>query len=248
MGMFDKPKTPDAPAPKKSASKKEEVAVKGIEHLAMIHALTKTLETLGGTIEAEVKTIALDRFMAHIAATGQRPESFRGTEGIASAMLSLGRKASTTALTEAAIDLLRANGIEPEKAIITAEMFGINPAYAGDKVLLGKVEKALAKIVPEDFIILQPEVSKFVSTEEMLNTAISRKLPVDVIRTMTTLSCSPKLAVTDIAKIIDFVSSLVVPAVGKPAAADQGDSAVVIKGLTAMAEKKGKVKIVKHAA
>ena len=87
MGMFDAPKTVVAPAKKAAKSTKAEVEIKGIEHLSMIDALQKTLETLRGTIEGEVKAIALTRFMEHIAATGQRPESFKGIEGGATATL-----------------------------------------------------------------------------------------------------------------------------------------------------------------
>jgi hypothetical protein len=209
MGMFDKPKTVEAPAKKAAKSTKAEVEIKGIEHLAMIDALQKTLETLRGTIEGEVKSAALTRFMEHIAATGQRPESFKGIEGGATATLGLSRKASTTAISDAHAALLRENGLEPVKLVVTPELFAINPAYAGDKALLAKVEKALAKIVPDDFIMLQEEKSKLVVTEETLNTAISRKVGVEVIQTMTSLSCSPKLLKTDMGAILKFVTELI---------------------------------------
>ena len=209
MGMFDAPKTVVAPAKKAAKSTKAEVEIKGIEHLSMIDALQKTLETLRGTIEGEVKAIALTRFMEHIAATGQRPESFKGIEGGATATLSLSRKASTTAVSDAHVALLRANGLEPEKLVVTPQLFAINPAYASDAALLGKVEKALTKIVPADFIMLQEERSKLVVTEATLNQAISRKLPVEVIQTMTSLSCSPKLLNTDLGAILEFVRGLI---------------------------------------
>jgi hypothetical protein len=224
MGMFDAPKTVEAPAKKAAKSTKAEVEIKGIEHLSMIDALQKTLETLRGTIEGEVKAVALTRFMEHIAATGQRPESFKGIEGGASATLTMSRKGSTTAISDAHADLLRSNGLEPVKLVVTPELFAINPAYAGDKALLGKVEKALAKIVPADFIMLQEEKSKLVVTEDTLNQAISQKSPVEVIQTMTSLSCSPKLLNTDIGAILKFVTELIdAPVFGK--AADEAKAA-----------------------
>ena len=209
MGMFDVPAPVAAPAKKAAASTKVEVEIKGVEHLSMIDALQKTLETLRGTLEAEVKSAALTRFMAHIEATGQRPESFNGIEGGAVATLTLSRKGSTTALSEAAVALLRLHKLEPEKLVGTPQLFAINPAYAGDKELLAKVEKALTKIVPADFIQVQAETSKLVATEATLLAAISAKCPVEVIQTLTSLSCSAKLKKTDLGAILEFVRDLV---------------------------------------
>jgi hypothetical protein len=209
MGMFDTAKT-IAPAPKKALkSNKPEVEIAGVEHLAMIDALQKTLDTMRGTIEGEVKSAAAERFAAYIQETGKKPENFTAVEGGAAASVQFRRKSSSAALSDETVNLLRENGIEPEKQVVAAQLFAINPAYAEDKAMLAKVEKALAKIVPADFIVAQQEVSKFVATEETLNAAISKRAPASVIQSLTTIACGLKLKNTDMAAILDFVGGLI---------------------------------------
>lgn len=210
MSMFNKAKT-IVPAPKAKLGKpaKAEVEIAGIEHLAMIDALQKTLETVRGTLEAEIKTEAAERFAAHIQATGQKPDNFTGIEGNGFASLQFRRRSSAYALSEEAVALLRQNGIEPHKEVTTPALFAINPTYAGDQDLLAKVEKALTKIVPEDFIVMQEEQSKLVATEETLNAAISKRCDASVISSLTTISCGLKLRKTDMQSILQFVGELV---------------------------------------
>lgn len=221
MAMFDKAKT-IVPAPKKKLAKeKAEIEIAGIEHLAMIDALQKTLETVRGTLEAEVKTTAAERFAAHIQQTGQRPENFTGIEGEAFASIQFRRRSSAYALSEEAVALLRDNEIEPHKEVVTPQLFAINPAYASDEVLLAKVEKALAKIVPDDFIVVQAEASKLVATEDTLNLAIQKKAPAPVIAALTTISCGLKLKNTNLSAILEFVGGLIdAPGFGETPAKD----------------------------
>lgn len=227
MGMFDQAKT-IAPAPKKAVAKaaKAEIEIAGVEQLAMIDALQKTLETLRTTIEGEVKAVAAEHFTAHIAATGKRPDNFTAVEGGAFASVQLRRKSSAYALAEETVTLLREHGIEPEKTVVTPQLFAINPAYAADGELLGKVEAALADIVPENFIVTQQEQSKLVATEDTLNAAIAAKAPAPVIAALTTVSCGCKLKNTDMSAILDFVGGLIdAPVFG--AAASQAKLRVV---------------------
>jgi len=218
MAMFDKAKT-IAPAPKKALEKKkQEIEIAGIEHLAMIDTLQKTLETVRGTLESEVKSAAAERFARHIQETGQRPDNITGVEGNGAASIQFRRKSSAYALSEEAVALLRTNGIEPEKQVTTPQLFAINPAYASDEALLAKVEKAIAKIVPEDFIVVQAEASKLVATEDTLNLAIRNKAPAAVIQSLTTISCGLKLRKVDMGTILQFVGGLIdAPALGDTA-------------------------------
>ena len=209
MSMFSKAKT-IAPAPKaKLEKKKQTVEIAGIEHLAMIDALQKTLEALRTTLEFEVKSVASERFTSYVAATGQKPENFTATEGGATASMQFRRKSSAYALSEETVTLLRAHDIEPEKVVSTPALFAINPSYAGDEVLLAKVEKALKKIVPEDFIVAQEEQSKLVATEATLDAAIRAKAPAAVLQALTTISCGPKLRETNLQQILEFVGGLI---------------------------------------
>lgn len=210
MGMFDQAKT-IAPAPKKAIAKatKQEVEIAGIEQLAMIDALQKTLETLRGTIEGEVKAAAAERFTSYIAETGRKPENFTAVEGGAFASVQMRRKSSAYALAEETVALLREHGIEPDKTVVTPQLFAINPAYASDTELLGKAEAALTGIVPADFIVMQQEQSKLVAGEDTLNAAIAAKAPAAVIQALTTISCGCKLKNTNMNAILDFVGGLI---------------------------------------
>lgn len=225
MSMFNKAKTIAAAPKKTSAKSKTEIEIAGIEHLAMIDALQKTLDTVRGTLEAEIKTAAAERFAAHIQETGQRPDNFTGVEGGATASIQFRRKSSAYALSEEAVALLRDSGIEPEKQIATPQLFAINPTYAGDEALLAKVEKALAKIVPDDFIVVQAETSKLVATEETLNTAISKRCSPAVIGALTTISCGLKLKQTNMSAILEFVGGLIdAPVFGEAAVQAQAQN------------------------
>jgi hypothetical protein len=88
------------------------------------------------------------------------------------------------------------------------KLFAVNPKYAADEALLGKVTKALEKIVPEDFIVLQEERARYVITDEVLAQVFSKKAPREVLELCTSMSCKPQLAHTDINRILDFVCGL----------------------------------------
>jgi hypothetical protein len=80
----------------------------------MIDALQKTLETVRGTLEAEVKSAAAERSPSTSKQTGQKPDNFTGVEGNGAASIQFRRKSSAYALSDEAVALLRDNGIEPK--------------------------------------------------------------------------------------------------------------------------------------
>lgn len=210
MGMFTKLQLVETKITKKPAKKsKPEMEIVGVEQIAMIDALQDTLEALRATLEGEIKSAAFEHFTTLIRETGQRPENFNATEGDATASMQLRRKSSSVALSDEAIALLQAEGIEPERQIVTPELFAINPAYADDKALLAKVEKALAKIVPDDFIVQQQEVGKWVVSESTFDAAIAKRSSAAVIQAISTVSCGPKLKVTNLPAILNFVRDMI---------------------------------------
>ena len=211
MGLFKSAATLNEPKVEKSKSKLVNVEIEGVERLATIDALQKTLDAIRAESETPVKAATAQRFIAHIQATGQRPDSFVATEGTAEATLTLTRRGSHLALTDAAVALLREHGIEPHESEITPELFGINPKYAGDSILLAKVEKALTKVVPDDFLVKQEKVSKFVVDESVLNAALEKRAPAEVIAAITTITCKPRLAQTNVGAILEFVRNLIAP-------------------------------------
>jgi len=108
---------------------------------------------------------------------------------------------------------LRELGIEPFEQVVTREMYGINPVYAEDADLMGRVEKALESVkgLPSDFIVLQAGVTKFVVTDEMADAAYKSRNAVAV-KICTTMALKPKLeAEYPMEKLFDNVKEIVQP-------------------------------------
>lgn len=214
-----------APAAKTTKAKAEN-QLEGLEQLAQVDALIKSLEAVKATLDAEVKSRALNIFIE--TANGRRPESFRGLEGTASASIELRKRSTTSPLNEDQIKLLASKGVAGEKVIVTNKMFGINPVHAENQELLAKVEAALKDIVPADFIVLQEEKSKIVVTDKAMETvfkeihmargaaknkeefaAVSQEART-FIETVGVLAIKPTLQSTDVASLFDKVRGYVV--------------------------------------
>jgi hypothetical protein len=144
------------------------------------------------TLETEVKVAGFSKFME--IANGTRPTSFEGIDGDATASVELRKRGTNSALNDDEVAALATAGIVPFKQVVTNGLFAINPKYAEDATLLGKVEKALAKIVPEDFIVQQEEVSKNVVSDEMLDAAFRDGKSPAIIELLTTMALKPKLS------------------------------------------------------
>jgi hypothetical protein len=209
--------TPAEPA-KKSGKAKPEIHVKGVAELAMVRALEDALETVGSTFDREIKAAVFNHYFQQAQATGQRPESVRAIDGDASASVSLSKRATTSPLNEQQIAVLRENGLEPVREVLMQKLLAVNPKYAANEALLGKVTKALEKIVPEDFIVLQEERARYVITDAVLAQVFSKKAPREVLELCTSMSCKPQLAHTDINRILDFVRGLLTAPATAPAA------------------------------
>jgi hypothetical protein len=205
MGMFKTAKVVETKKPAKAG--KAEVQVSGLKTLAEIDALIKALDTLKSTLSTEVKDFAFDHF--YTTANGVRPTSFRGIDGDASASIEMRKKSTMSVLGEAEQQLLTEAGVPFEKMVGTVKMFGINPTYTTNDDLLAKVEAALTGIVPEDFIVVQEEKSKYVVTDATVEQAFAKNASREVIAAITVLAIKPKLAVTDIATIMDDVKAMI---------------------------------------
>jgi hypothetical protein len=192
MGLFAAAKTLEKKPTAKAKQDKKEIPIAKIQQVAEIKALMQTLAGTLETLETEVKTAGFSQFL-EMDCVG-RPESFRGTDGMASASVEMRKRSTNSALNEDEVKVLREHGIEPFKQIVTQEMFGINPTYAADNSLMQRVEKALVKVagLPADFIVKQEEVSKLVVTDEMLDAAFKKRDPV-VLQITTCMALKPKL-------------------------------------------------------
>lgn len=212
-GMFAKATVLAPVKTAKGKAEKKQIPIDGLLAYAQIGAAIKALEALQASYEPQVKDAAFAEML--VLAGNAKPESFTGVDGIATGSMEFRKRGTNSALKEEEQALLQAHGIVPHKEVLCQELFAINPKYAADGALLGKVEKALAKIVPEDFIVQQAEKSKMVVTDANVDEVFAArpKLTSDVfaslVKTVITQAVKPKLAETNFDNIMADIAKLI---------------------------------------
>ena len=212
--MFSTARSIDSKPTAKVKKEKETVAVAGVRDIALLNALIKNATAMLETLEGEVKDQGFAHFMSLKGST--RPSSYVGQDGEATCSIEMRKRSTMSKLTDEEVGTLRAEGIEPFVQVVTQELFAINPKYAEDSKLLATVEKKLAGVVPEDFIVKQDGVSKSVVSDEMLDEAFKKAGSDAVLRIMTTMALKPKLSAEyDMSNLITDALAIMQP---KPAA------------------------------
>lgn len=211
--MFSNAKAKTAPKAKKPGKSKPEIAINDLETLASIDAVVKALEALRGTVESSVKGQMHDQFVAAGMDRGSKPDSFRGVEGNASASCEIRKRSTRSVLSSADVELLTKHGVEVEVLEDVAETFVINPDYAGDGELLGKISEALSGIdgLPEDFIQHQAGVTRTVASNKTVDQVFAQKdeqVVRDLMKVVTTLAVKPKLETDDLGKAMEMLNSM----------------------------------------
>jgi hypothetical protein len=210
--LFAKAKTVAAPKTAAAKKTKEEIALAGIQQLAELKAMAASIEAVMASLEGEIKEAGFSTFLEMD--TKVRPESFKGVDGYGTCSVEMRKRGTNSALNADEVEVLERVGLTPFEQIITPEMFGINPAYAGNEVLMNKVSKALEKIVPEDFIILQEGKSKLVVSDEVLDAAFKLKGDdrAEALRLCTTMALKPRLnADYPMEKLSENVAAILAP-------------------------------------
>ncbi len=215
-GMFKKATTIKTETPKAKKSDKEQIVIKGLQDLALLSALIKKATAMQETIKSTVNAVGFEKF-ASMAGNSTRPSSFEGLDGVATASVEVRKRSTGSVLTDEEVKLLDEAGIKAETKVISPHLFAINPAYANNEVLLAKVEKAIEKIVPEDFIKQQEEVSRKVVSDTMLDDAFRNGASAEVLAMLTTMAVKPKLTDKyDMRNLIADATAIMQPeAVGK---------------------------------
>jgi hypothetical protein len=191
---------------------KKEIPIEGLFAYANIDAAIKALEGLKASFEPQVKGNAFKAFMAMEG--GVKPESFTGVEESATASMELRKRGTNSALKADEVILLQQHKINPLKEITCRELFAINPKYAADAELLGKVEQALADVVPEDFIVKQDEISKMVVTDENVNevfaakTSLNKDVFESLVKVVTTQAVKAKLTQINFDNVMAEIAKL----------------------------------------
>ena len=212
--MFDAAKAASPAADKKKTkSDRVEFEVEGLKESAGLRALIKNLTTIADSLDAEVKDECFDRFVDIAVKHGRQPESFDAVEGDASAVVSLKKRSSASALSEEVVEQLRKAGISTEKAVATPEAYIINPVYAKNSALLQKVSEALKEVdgLPEDFITFQAEVSKDVTTANSIAEVCETKneqLIRELLPLVSTIAVKPNATEVDLGDAIRTIRNL----------------------------------------
>ena len=213
MALFAKAATLAPVKTAKGKAEKKQIPIEGLEAYAKIGAAIKALEALQASYEPQVKAFAFNEMV--LMTGSSRPESFTGVDGIATGSMEFRKRGTNSALKGEEQALLQTHGIVPHKEVICQELFAINPKYAADALLLGKVEQALASIVPEDFIVQQAEQSKMVVTDANVDEVFAArpKLNKDVfeslIKVVITQAVKPKLSETNFDNIMADIAVLI---------------------------------------
>lgn len=216
--LFAKAKTVSAPKTAAAKKTKEEIALAGIQQLAELKAMAASIEAAMASLEGEIKEAGFEKFLEM--ETKVRPESFKGVDGYGTCSVEMRKRGTNSALNADEVDALEKLGLTPFEQVVTPEMFGINPVYADNTVLMNKVSKALEKIVPEDFIVLQEGKSKLVVDEKLLDAAfkLEGEGRAEALRICTTMALKPKLnADYPMEKLADNVAAILGPVEGEEA-------------------------------
>jgi len=212
MAIFDKAKTikTDSPSSKRSAPS---VVLQGIEAVAALDTVIKSLTALKETKMVAVKDAMKERFVRIGIEEKRRPVNFKGIEGEASASCELRIRSRTSALSDAEVTFLTKHGITTKTVVSTPETFAINPAYLQDATVMRAVESALKKIkgLPEDFIQYQEGVSSTVvddgALDEMFAKA-SKENCEQIINTIGVLAVKPKMNEDDFKAAMKIVAKI----------------------------------------
>ena len=193
MTLFAKAKAVTAKPTAAAKKTKQEISLVGIQKLAEMHAMMASLKAASETLAAEIKEQGFGEFLNMTGSV--RPESFKGIDGKASCSVEMRKRGTNSALNEAEIEALESYGLTAFEQVTTTEMYGINPAHAGNAELMEKVSAALESIVPEDFFVLQEGVSKKVVDDALCDAAFKLTGPhrADAVRIVTTMALKPKL-------------------------------------------------------
>lgn len=207
--LFAKAGTIATPKAAKAKPAKAEITMAGLQQYAELKALQGAIAAVLGTLESEIKGQAFDMMMETAEESHKAPDSFNGVEGIATVNIQMRKRGTNSPLSEGELAILSDAGLTAHEEVGVQELFAINPAYATDDKLLGKVSKALEKIVPEDFIVKQEKKAKMVVSTDTMEAAFKMdKLNPDVVKVVTTMALKPKLTTIDIDAILADVKDL----------------------------------------
>lgn len=202
-------------ATKKTAakSKKREIEIEGLQSLAAVDSVIKSLLALKATLEEGVKSDVLEIFVRDGAALHAQPENFRGIDGVGEASCELRKRSTASELTEEEQRTLKRYEIPTTESVSVVETYVINPEYASDNKLLETVANALKKVkgLPEDLFQFQAGKSKTVVAEDSLAAVFRLKKEeiAHVLPLVATQALKPKMVSADPNEAFRLVGELI---------------------------------------
>jgi len=214
------------PVSAKAKKAPPEIRIEGIESVAALDAVIKSLTALKQTFEAQAKGNMTTEFVKLGVAKGARPDNFRGVEGAASASCEMRARSSASPFQTDEIQMLAEAEIPTRKIEDGVATFGINPAHLNNAEMLKAMEKALQPLVakgklPTDLFVKLEPPTRTVLAEGALDVVFSRGeatvrklLPV-----VTTMAIKPTLGKdATTADAFKLVEKLLAPTEAKEAA------------------------------
>lgn len=205
LNMFEAAKAvPVKASAKKKGSDKEVIVVQGLEDVAVLDALIKSLTSLKETLRGPVDEKLREEFVAGA-------ENFEAVEGQASASAELRKRPVSSPLVAEEVAMLEADGIVVGEVESIPERFIVNPAYASNEAMLKQVSAALAKVkgMPNDFIQFQAGQKTRVVTEETFDAVMGDgELAAKYIDTVGVLALRAKLENPELAFMVEKAKKL----------------------------------------
>lgn len=144
------------------------IELDGLGDYAAIVAVERALKSLKERARRRLDDSVSAQFTADGIRTQKCPKNFRGRDGDSRASCELRRRSTASALNDEEVALLDEYRLPHEELAGHVETFVINPLYASDAKLLGRVSRALSNVrgLPSDFIMAQQGSKKTVVSEE----------------------------------------------------------------------------------
>lgn len=156
--------------------------IAGLKRLAAINTLLKALKGLKESSDAEVRGVAAEHFIEEGMKLGRQPDNFDAFEDNASANVQLRKRGTNSVINEETNAVLQKYGIVTEVIVERAQLYTVNPKYMDDQAKLKKVSDFLVKNGMDDFILMQTEVSRRVTTEQTITDTFQKVHDKDELR------------------------------------------------------------------
>jgi hypothetical protein len=220
LDLFATATTTAAPQPTKAKGKqKKQVMLSDLSALAAVNALQGALEGIKSTLEASVKSQAIEEFVKIGMVRQARPENMEGIDEFATASVELRKRSTASILTEDEAATLTKHGVKFEEITKKAEvpeLFYFNSEVLTDPIKRAAISKALSE-VPElkgtQVIMRQqpePAVKVKVVTDESIDQAFqASKNAEDVaqlVKMCTVLALKTKLNSNDLQVAFDILA------------------------------------------